>query len=476
MDLNKVIKELKKGNNIEKNLSLYGNALAKSYYNTAGFSLAMNLTEYYDAIKESTLDKASEIQEMLDEAVAVAEEVIVGDDCSSLEQRVQTLDVMRAALVKRAKDLGAYTRFLQNYEYILNRVEYRFKDRLAETDIEAFSREVMAYIHEADDPILTNMRIQSVLGELPVRLTADKFYDIVRQASNCYAGVRSDIAGAYFEELKDSAKSMDLHILPPEYTQLYEICSKLSALDYDIIDKDMFETAMSYVTDCSHFITEMLTLDLYMLAIAGDLYTMLLTKPFVLEYSADMEKSRLVIREFIKALHIGNFLRMDEDIVSVLSQLTDRQSVYQGEHVMLEEVLYEVIDKHDDAIEALMLGGLFNSLCVSEHLASFRMLNTLPKGRCKYKPVSKTWIEAGMDEVISCFKSAFEGKPRLCRRALMAQVIGNLPVIFNSLEDAGPFIVRSLETCSSLAEREACIGLIRRIMQEDDAGVHDEMV
>ena len=50
MDINQLIKALKKGNNLEQNLSLYGNMLAGSYHRLAAYHLAMNLTEYYDEI------------------------------------------------------------------------------------------------------------------------------------------------------------------------------------------------------------------------------------------------------------------------------------------------------------------------------------------------------------------------------------------------------------------------------------------
>lgn len=69
MDINQLIKALKKGNNLEQNLSLYGNMLAGSYHRLAAYHLAMNLTEYYDEICGSGGERCEKLLQEITEVL-----------------------------------------------------------------------------------------------------------------------------------------------------------------------------------------------------------------------------------------------------------------------------------------------------------------------------------------------------------------------------------------------------------------------
>ena len=79
MNLNKLIKEIKSGNNLEEHLSAYGNSLAMSYYRQASYHLAMNLTEYYDAVSEGKGELADECRVMLSEVMTMIKSAVEGD-------------------------------------------------------------------------------------------------------------------------------------------------------------------------------------------------------------------------------------------------------------------------------------------------------------------------------------------------------------------------------------------------------------
>ena len=49
----------------------------------------------------------------------------------------------------------------------------------------------MAYITDTDEAMVVNERIQSVVGQLPIRLTRNKFFAMVEEGLSVYKAVRS---------------------------------------------------------------------------------------------------------------------------------------------------------------------------------------------------------------------------------------------------------------------------------------------
>lgn len=462
MDLNKVIKDLKKGNNIEKNLSLYGNEMAKSYFNMASYMLAMNLTSNYDLIEEDDSIESDNVKALFKTVVEVIEKVIVEEDLSDLKECTERIRVVRDTIIKKTDALDDYTYVLQTYEHLLNRVEYRFKTYEPTTDLKTFQEDIMLYVSGGGSAEVINDRIRMIMGELPVRLTASKFLDMVGACGRYYKGVRNDIAGEFFERMKNCARLLSLDMLDSETTPLYEACRKVLALDVENITEQDYKNAVNVLSDASKYIVENLTSYLRLVDIVNNLLVMLLTVAYVPVFTRDMQKACAVIKEVISAQKKGTFLRPDEDIVGLLSALTDRQPVYQGEHMMLEDALYEILTQHKTDIESLY-GELFKGLHTCLQLSGASVLSKTVE-EAAYFSVDQLWINKKIIETEMHFKNVFETMGRPYRRAVMSVTLGCMPVVFDRLEDFADYISRSLEGCRDQDEREACISIIGDII------------
>ena len=114
------------------------------------------------------------------------EVILEGDLLSSrLERLSKTASAMEANT--------AYTDAFQAYEYVLNRLEGRFEPQLmgnrsVQPDEEEWTAEIMAYITDTDEAMVVNERIQSVVGQLPIRLTRNKFFAMVEEGLSVYKG------------------------------------------------------------------------------------------------------------------------------------------------------------------------------------------------------------------------------------------------------------------------------------------------
>lgn len=56
-------------------------------------------------------------------------------------------------------------------------------------------------------------------------------------------------------------------------------------------------------------------------------------------------------------------------------------------------------------------------------------------------------------------------------RAIMATVLSNLPVCFNSLDEVSDYITNSFASCTDSAEKETSKELLQKLMEYEDYGM-----
>lgn len=457
-----MIKSLKKGNNLEQNLSLYGNMLAGSYNRMAAYQLAMSLTEFYDEIKESG-DTACKT--MLEEITEILQAVFQ-EKTADTEALVNTTDHIRNSFIEEIKDLQSYTYFFKIYEHIFNRIEYSFKEVL-NVDEEDFAYEVGDFA-AMDDAAVSNDYIQMVMGELPVRLTMLRFKDMVKKGCACYKGVRSDMAERFFEYMADCVRPLTTDILNQSNETLYEAAKTFAAADLKAVDEDGCKKAMEILAETTDVITGALMPRLYLAEIINPLYIYLLTQNYVLGELPDTKKAVLVIKEFLKSEAKGSFLTPDEDIVGLLRELTKKQEKLTGEHMLLENAFYEIVTLYPGQIDGLALNGMYNSLYYCISIFNEGALRKIGK-RKPYFSVDASWIDAKTKELQNHYETLLSGTDRMIKRAQMAEVLSELPVVFDNVEDFSDYVRTSLLACTDKTEKAASVALIRELMEDDDS-------
>lgn len=472
MDINNLIKSLKKGNNLEQNLSLYGNMLAGSYNRMAAYHLAMNLVQYYDEIAgcgdEKTGALLSGTAEVLE---TVFKEAGSSDDAAAagmdMETAVNKIDKIRGTLIKEIGDLQAYTYFFQIYEHMLNRIEYRLSGKITETDVEAFADEVKNFVNTGD-VISSNERIQAVISELPVRMTMMKFTDMVRAACRCYTGVRNDMAERFFEAMAESVRPLTTKGLNMDFKKLYESVKSFESVNLQEVGSEGCEKLMAVLADVTEALGASLLPRLYLSEIVNHLYIYMLTKNYVQGQLPDTKKAETVINEFIRSEEKGSFLTPDEDIVGILTGLTKRQEKLTGEHMLLENAFYEIITLYPSQIDGLCLNGMYNSLYYCNCMFNEGALNPIGK-RSTYFAVDASWIDAESEKLCSHYKAMLSGTDRTVKRAQMAFILGSLPVVTDSIDDFEAYVSASLLACDDKIARAASMSLIGEIIRGDSS-------
>lgn len=467
-----MIKSLKRGNNLEQNLSLYGNMLAGSYSRMAAYHLAMNLVQYYDEIAENSDEKSNRLladtAEVLKNVFSAGIYGGAGTDAGmDMETAINKIDKIRSELIGQVRDLQAYTYFFQIYEHMLNRIEYKLDGRAEKIDVHDIAERAGEFA-DTGDMISSNDRIQAVMQELPVRMTMMKFMDMIKNGCRCYTGVRSDMAEKFFEAMAGCVRPLTTDGLNKDFKFLYEAAQTFEMMDLQALDGGQCAGTMNTLNDVTEALSDNLLPRLYMSEIVNNLYIYLLTKNYVLGQLPDTKKAETVITEFLKSEEKGSFLTPDEDIVDILTVLTKRQEKLAGEHMLLENVFYEIVTRYPSQIDGLALNGMYNSLYCCSCMFNEGALHPLGK-RSTYFAVDAAWIDAESEKLCSRYKAVFAGEDRMVKRAQMAFVFGSLPVAFNSIDDFEEYVKTSLSSCDDKSAAAASAALIEEIMSVDSS-------
>ena len=122
-------RELREGKNLEENLPGFLNKMAGVYHRYAMLELAMRYPAYYEAIRDGEITPAEEDWKLVDALnVLIRENLKEKFDGEGEKASIIAVNDIRKKAVRRMSVLTAYTDRLSLKEYILNRLEYCYKD------------------------------------------------------------------------------------------------------------------------------------------------------------------------------------------------------------------------------------------------------------------------------------------------------------------------------------------------------------
>lgn len=470
MNLNQLIKDIQKGKNTDKNLVDYASALASSYAYHGLYMMAMDLTAGYDLIREDTSVDSEVMAGLLDELTEVIRTAVISDDLTVMseeDRRALFLQAKKAGdirqrICRRMDALEDYAYFLQFYEYRMNRLDTSAIETYKDTDIEAFANDLLAAIFSESDMEEVNERLKSVMEELPVRLTTAKFFDMIRQSFGGYKGVRCDIADAFAKSVERNARIVNLSDLDQGYAQLYAQCEKMETLELEKLNAEEFKNIENELQTVAFDLAAMLHNYLQLAGIANEVWMYLLTRPYATGFNPYIKKAMTVVTEFLREEEKGSFLTPDEDIVGLLRELTDHQELMEGEHMLLEDALFDIINRYSESIESIGCEAAFKNFQICALLtmtAMFREVELYDH----FALADDAYLDALSSKVETGIRDVFDRVDRQKKRMMMSMILGTLPVVFNRIEDMRAYVVNSLESCRDLAERTTCISLLSQM-------------
>ena len=452
--------ELSAGRDKTRNIDNYGKmyAAGRSFYCVAGAALN-GYTRW-----EENLSPDSKMDSIVLRCIKEYAKLYNGEETDPEFDPAEALDTLRNGIIRLMESLTGYTDFFAIHEFILNRKETQSEIMLSGeapvVDIEMLLGKLEKYIFSEKDKAWINSQIQLILEQLPVRMTKQRFYDILSESLNLYKGGELSVAKGFADAVRGIAgltgETVKEDDCPEEgiravFSRLEEAKSRFQSVEYKTISVDEVKELSDLVHEVAAEI-ESLSTDLMQLTeIINDLLALFLLMPI-------MDRTYLDDR-FEAALAILNAPGKNEDQLYLL----------EGAQEDVNEGLY-YLGLSFDRVSKEMNPGVVRNLEKAAYLTSgstFVDLEAmLALSEKEQEMADETSLETVKNELIADFDVLFSGMEKELRRAIMARCFGYLPVFFNTKDEVTEYFRYTLEQCHDAGELATVSELLQMIMEE----------
>lgn len=484
-DLEYVTGELTKGKNLHLNLPGYANSMMSLYNGLAYIKFSMNYYTFFEMVKDLDLDKADnqklaellgKFNEIIDKEIVSYEpcgDALEGDTNKFSGDSIEKLDAIRNEIISIMEVVTSYVDRLRVFEHVINRVEYRFKDAKFDDDYynNRLTNDLMHYIFSDNDSAAVNNRISEVIEQLPMRLTKNKFYEYLREAFTLYKDSQVGTVDDFAYALKTTGMLYEPEGFKTMFPKVYEIYQDIEAAKYQDISKGNYDSSNAKLTIASEKMSA--TADIYVMfaQLVNDLYTILLSKPYVLGDVDETIRAEQVIRVIA-----GDFRHWTADNASLMEErlddLTDNFISFEGKQERIGETVFandfaveDVLGKYNDELVQFGMLEEYEKLSDIIKLQSGSDFILLHEDKSKYETAGSEYADKVCNELIEAFENSFENMDRIVRRSVMSSVLAQLPIFFNSVDEIQGYINMSLMFCSDASEKQACVEVLKLIMQ-----------
>lgn len=473
------VKGLSKSKDVKELLPEYVNQSMGIHENYARLKLMMEYYVFYEMISEGInpyIDSAKDTAASLHRVIqsVFLEEELSAEECQELEQ---TLETLRQEVTEKMQVLTAYVDRFVVYEYILNRVQYRFEDQEMMPTDPVFAQDVLNFIFSTKDNMTINDNIRAVLGQLPMRMTRSHYFDLIKDSISVYKGSDVSALEGYLYMFRTNAMLYRTPAMEQYFTEFIPVLKELEQLDYDHMTAELYQIYAEKIRVNASKLNDIS--DLYMLLqqLINEIYSIVLATPYCRERK-ECAAADTVIRG-INALFLeqdseiwkraeGQTLDTEEEKIGWLGEHFpaiegQQENVYEAMN-MADAVLEETIEAQKTAIEELHLEEEFSTLEKLQQLSSnsaFVSLETISEE----EKVSAQQAEQAAQELVAELKEAFKGQSRMVRRAVMANTLEKIPVFFTTPQEVADYVSQSLQLCDDEAEKYASKQLIQELMQ-----------
>ena len=471
--MDKKIKNLRNdimnGINLEESIPPFLNHLTSMYHTYAGVRLAMHYYAFYEAYCDDEKFYSENVKIMIAEINQFIQNKLLHSKGNSMEEIILTVDSLRNNIMKRMQILANYTDIFQNYEYILNRTEYQFNDEIFAVDDEEFAREVLRYIFDSEDNLIINEKMKEMVGQLPIRITKQKYFDIINQSLTTYLGSNQASLNSYLYMIRTSAMLYYTEGMEENYPELWKNKTYLSELKYKDITKSEFDKASMVLNNVIEKLEIETSVYYSLQEIVNEVYAILLCSPYAGVAVSDMEEQQKVAFDIIEDIN-QLFIKMKKQIppVEIINRFTEIEGVQEDltyDLTSFEEVIFKIDSNHRNLIESFMVDKHFNSLRRSSDLLSNSLFIEFDKDNSD-PIVDEAMLTMEKERLMTDLTELFASHDRVIGRAVMANTLNKIPVFFRDHKEVMDYVRYALERCTDLKEKMACVNIITQIMSE----------
>lgn len=462
----KLFMEMKNGENYRTNLPVYTTQMIHVEYE---YSVVLAALHYYtlgEVLTEEKENVSEDVRELAHRLQGAIYDGLLADsfDGDRHGQTVYLLDSIRNEIIRKMQVLTAYTDILQVYEYVLNRTEAGVLDLLEEVDVSSLAEELYRYVFQENDNMVINSKLQMITAQLPMRMTKAKFYDTVSQAFSIYNGSEKENFDAFVERIRGTVLLDKPEDYETAYPQIYETIKYLAEVDYQNLSREAFLSAQEKLTREAEHIREIVTDYLMLTDVVNSVYAAVLAVPYANVVSDALKNGEAIIHMVYEALESDR--ELEDEITEKLVALEGAQEELLSELAAYEGVFYEAETFAADISEGMSEDGKLRILRNMQLLHSNSVFIDLQKEEPDASLTDAAYIEQAASKFEADMDTLFAEAKRPVKRAYMAAVVGQLPVIFNNTQEIKEYIEYTLSGCSNDSELTAVKHLLEDMMME----------
>ena len=277
-----------------------------------------------------------------------------------------------------------------------------------------------------------------------------------------YNGVEKESLDQFIEMIENTALIRLPEGFETEYPELHEALEVLKAGDYTALDYDGYRKLTDVLDRSAAFLNSVVTEYMLIIELVNDLYVMMLALDSKEGVSESCKKAITVIEKAVA--DDGEHL---EDVYALLDDIVGEQE-QAGEHkVMLESAVYDISTGYTDDIAANELQDTYRDLEIMDKLLSGSMFvdidNIAVMGVLN---VDTDYIAACKEKLTNEFADLFAANSMTVNRAIMAKILSNIPVFFNTTDEIREYVNGSLSRCREKSELLADYIVIKQMMEE----------
>ncbi|MCX4267653.1 MAG: hypothetical protein OSJ62_03155 [Lachnospiraceae bacterium] len=462
-DITNVIKEIGKGRNLEINLPKYMNTMMTAYYRSSEIRLSMN---YYTYLTMEQKEYGSDfgLTELTVRLDKVIKEAILSEfDGKILEKAVEEIDAIRNQIISDMKVITLYADQFQIYEYIFNRMEGRFEEVEAlplNYSDEKLIQKLSSYIMQDSDRAVISQKITEIVSTLPVRLTKQRYYEIIKDSFLLFVGSERQALEDHIFMLKSSAALLKPEEEEIRYLQMDSCLRELEKADYETLSFEQYQKMKQKLQEISGQIAQVTNLSTLLIEVVNDVYILLLSMPYAL---ADAEEVTICKEIMHRSQELSEGGGEEEELSALFERLEGKQERI-SEQITANAYLLDTLEGQKSLMESIMLDKIYVSLLRIEKLSSTSHFIELDAAADR-TIVDYAYAEERAHKVIGEFAACFQNCSRRQIRSRMAASMMALPIFFKNMEEFKEYAKTALSSCSDAEEKRSSVILLKDMME-----------
>ncbi len=404
-----------------------------------GYSLNRLVLNYY-MFQDQLFQLDSEVEEISKTCDQIVKGVI--DDTLDIEKAIK----IREKNSSEVETIVAFMDCFSVYKKVLERIEGRFEtlkhDSIPDQEL---TQLVLNYIRSQKDSLGMNIAINSIVSELPIRYTTEKFLSVVSDAMALYKG---NDQYSFYERLENlkSVSSLALELCKQKrYPNLEDALEQLRILPWKSMDQQSYQRAWTILESAELFLQEIGERRKELQDIINDCCILTLTKLDAVKDSKENSYARKIIQELYECTVSEDGI--PDEISIQLTSLEGLQEEYLEKYMRLQQD--ETESKESRLVELLL------------STSSFVKLLEEPKEGI----VTEEIFHEKMEEVLIEMKDNLKSYPLIVRRSVMANILDVLPLHYASLEEFEDYLINALSICEDPIEKDASKIALLKLME-----------